>query len=166
MSSDKKLKCSFCGRDKDEVEKFVSAPDRVIICDNCVMLAVERIRSSDARFMRDESGWLKNIEKADEFGVDIPSILIEIENLCAVNEESLNLVALDAGIRSILSEAVKTAFSRGARNLEERRVQIETSIENTRLEIGIMGQSLTSLDEDLQTVKASIKDLADHAKKL
>jgi ATP-dependent Clp protease ATP-binding subunit ClpX len=33
--------CSFCGRDYEEVERLISGPDNVYICDECVWLCVE-----------------------------------------------------------------------------------------------------------------------------
>jgi ATP-dependent protease Clp ATPase subunit len=35
----RKLRCSFCGRDEDEVAKLVAGPRRVYICDACVEAA-------------------------------------------------------------------------------------------------------------------------------
>ena len=31
------MKCSFCGKDQDAVEKLIAASDKVAICDSCVM---------------------------------------------------------------------------------------------------------------------------------
>ena len=33
--------CSFCQRDYDEVNRLISGPDEVFICDECVWLCVE-----------------------------------------------------------------------------------------------------------------------------
>ena len=35
------LRCSFCGRREDQVERIVAGPDRVGICDECIALARE-----------------------------------------------------------------------------------------------------------------------------
>jgi ATP-dependent protease Clp ATPase subunit len=44
--SDRHVACSFCGRDKDEARKFISGP-RVYVCDVCVGIAEELIRSDN-----------------------------------------------------------------------------------------------------------------------
>ena len=44
--SDRRLACSFCGRHKDETRKFISGPN-VYVCDACVRIAEEIIRSED-----------------------------------------------------------------------------------------------------------------------
>ncbi|MGD2206982.1 MAG: ClpX C4-type zinc finger protein, partial [Anaerolineae bacterium] len=33
--------CSFCQRDYEEVDRLISGPDKVYICDECVWLCVE-----------------------------------------------------------------------------------------------------------------------------
>jgi ATP-dependent Clp protease ATP-binding subunit ClpX len=38
---DKELRCSFCGKSKDEVQKLIVGQGRVFICDECVLLCVE-----------------------------------------------------------------------------------------------------------------------------
>ena len=40
MPSDKNLNCSFCGKDKETVKKFVSGPN-VYICNECILLCNE-----------------------------------------------------------------------------------------------------------------------------
>ena len=40
MSSDKHLRCSFCGKSKDSVKKFISGPS-VYICNECISLCNE-----------------------------------------------------------------------------------------------------------------------------
>ena len=42
MSNDKHLRCSFCGKSKDSVRKFISGPS-VYICDECINLCQEII---------------------------------------------------------------------------------------------------------------------------
>jgi ATP-dependent Clp protease ATP-binding subunit ClpX len=46
------LKCSFCQKTEDQVEKLVAGPD-VYICDECVAIAV--------RMMRDRLGFFRRI---------------------------------------------------------------------------------------------------------
>ena len=40
MPSDKNLSCSFCGKDKETVKKFISGPN-VYICNECISLCNE-----------------------------------------------------------------------------------------------------------------------------
>ena len=40
MSSNDRLKCSFCGKTQDQVKKLIAGPE-VFICDECVELCNE-----------------------------------------------------------------------------------------------------------------------------
>ena len=40
MTETPKLKCSFCGKSQDQVEKLIAGPE-VYICNNCVDLCIE-----------------------------------------------------------------------------------------------------------------------------
>ena len=48
MSTDKHLRCSFCGKSKDSVRKFISGPS-VYICNECVALCNEILAEEDER---------------------------------------------------------------------------------------------------------------------
>jgi ATP-dependent Clp protease ATP-binding subunit ClpX len=48
MSSDKHLRCSFCGKSKDTVKKFISGPN-VYICNECVALCNEILAEEEER---------------------------------------------------------------------------------------------------------------------
>jgi ATP-dependent Clp protease ATP-binding subunit ClpX len=48
MTSDKHLRCSFCGKSKDSVRKFISGPS-VYICNECVALCNEILAEEDDR---------------------------------------------------------------------------------------------------------------------
>ena len=48
MSSDKHLRCSFCGKSKDSVKKFISGPS-VYICNECISLCNEILAEEDER---------------------------------------------------------------------------------------------------------------------
>jgi ATP-dependent Clp protease ATP-binding subunit ClpX len=53
MSSDHQLRCSFCGKSKDSVRRFISGPS-VYICNECValcndILAEEELKTQEAR---------------------------------------------------------------------------------------------------------------------
>jgi ATP-dependent Clp protease ATP-binding subunit ClpX len=48
MSSDKHLRCSFCGKSKDSVRKFISGPS-VYICNECISLCNEILAEDEER---------------------------------------------------------------------------------------------------------------------
>ena len=48
MSHDKHLRCSFCGKSKDSVRKFISGPS-VYICNECVALCNEILAEDEER---------------------------------------------------------------------------------------------------------------------
>jgi ATP-dependent Clp protease ATP-binding subunit ClpX len=48
MSSDKNLRCSFCGKPKDSVKKFISGPS-VYICNECISLCNEILAEEEER---------------------------------------------------------------------------------------------------------------------
>jgi ATP-dependent Clp protease ATP-binding subunit ClpX len=48
MSTDKHLRCSFCGKSKDSVKKFISGPS-VYICNECISLCNEILAEEEER---------------------------------------------------------------------------------------------------------------------
>ncbi|MDT8368126.1 MAG: ATP-dependent Clp protease ATP-binding subunit ClpX [Longimicrobiales bacterium] len=54
MSSDKHLRCSFCGKSKDSVKKFISGPS-VYICNECISLCNEILAEEEDREQSDQS---------------------------------------------------------------------------------------------------------------
>jgi len=48
MSSDKHLRCSFCGKSKESVKKFISGPN-VYICNECISLCNEILAEEEER---------------------------------------------------------------------------------------------------------------------
>ncbi|HZD04695.1 MAG TPA: ATP-dependent Clp protease ATP-binding subunit ClpX [Longimicrobiales bacterium] len=48
MSSDKQLRCNFCGKSKDSVKKFISGPS-VYICNECIALCNEILAEEEER---------------------------------------------------------------------------------------------------------------------
>ena len=37
------MKCSFCGKDQEEVKKLIAASDKIAICDECVFVCLETL---------------------------------------------------------------------------------------------------------------------------
>ena len=54
MPSDKHLRCSFCGKSKETVKKFISGPS-VYICNECVSLCNEILAEEEERETRQET---------------------------------------------------------------------------------------------------------------
>lgn len=52
-AADQTLHCSFCARPKDEVNKLISGPDAIYICDECVTLCAEIIQEQNLEDARD-----------------------------------------------------------------------------------------------------------------
>ena len=52
MSSDQHLRCSFCGKSKDSVKKFISGPS-VYICNECISLCNEILAEEEEREQAD-----------------------------------------------------------------------------------------------------------------
>src|SRR5499425_2832165 len=52
MSHDKHLRCSFCGKSKDSVRKFISGPS-VYICNECITLCNEILAEDEEREVAD-----------------------------------------------------------------------------------------------------------------
>jgi ATP-dependent Clp protease ATP-binding subunit ClpX len=50
--SDKHLRCSFCGKSKESVKKFISGPN-VYICNECISLCIEILAEEDERTTAD-----------------------------------------------------------------------------------------------------------------
>ena len=47
-------RCSFCHRTTDEVERLISGPEEVYICDECVALCVEILEEEKEREEQDD----------------------------------------------------------------------------------------------------------------
>ena len=54
MASDKDLRCSFCGKDKETVKKFISGPN-VYICNECISLCNEILAEEDERATNEQA---------------------------------------------------------------------------------------------------------------
>jgi ATP-dependent Clp protease ATP-binding subunit ClpX len=53
MTSDKHLRCSFCGKSKESVKKFISGPN-VYICNECISLCNEILAEEEEREAQDQ----------------------------------------------------------------------------------------------------------------
>lgn len=64
MSSNDRLKCSFCGKTQDQVKKLIAGPD-VFICDECVELCNE-ILDEEFFEQKEKEGDKKDSEKSSD----------------------------------------------------------------------------------------------------
>ena len=53
---DRHLRCSFCGKSRDEVRKLIAGPT-VYICDECVNLCNDIIAEEPEQDVRRQEGW-------------------------------------------------------------------------------------------------------------
>src|SRR2546427_561485 len=69
MSHDKHLRCSFCGKSKDSVRKFISGPS-VYICNECIALCNEILAEAEEREVsEDVENILVRLLQAGDFNV-------------------------------------------------------------------------------------------------
>ena len=54
MTSDKHLRCSFCGKSKESVKKFISGPN-VYICNECISLCNEILEEEEEREAQEQT---------------------------------------------------------------------------------------------------------------
>jgi ATP-dependent Clp protease ATP-binding subunit ClpX len=75
MPSDKHLRCSFCGKSKDAVKKFISGPN-VYICNECIALCNEILAEEEDR------------EAAGRFTeIPLPSDIKDVLDLYVIGQE-------------------------------------------------------------------------------
>src|SRR5205823_884121 len=73
MSHDKHLRCSFCGKSKDSVRKFISGPS-VYICNECIALCNEILAEDEER----EVSEAITLTEAGYVGEDVENILVRL----------------------------------------------------------------------------------------
>ena len=66
MSSDKHLRCSFCGKSKESVKKFISGPS-VYICNECISLCNEILAEEEDRESQDAASTTLTPREIKEF---------------------------------------------------------------------------------------------------
>ena len=66
MSGDKHLRCSFCGKSKESVKKFISGPS-VYICNECISLCNDILAEEDERESRDAAATTLSPREVKEF---------------------------------------------------------------------------------------------------
>src|SRR5207302_1874297 len=98
MSHDKHLRCSFCGKSKDSVRKFISGPS-VYLCNECIascteILAQTLARSLDVPFTIADA---TTLTEAGYVGEDVENILVRLLQVADFNvsEAERGIVYID-----------------------------------------------------------------------
>ena len=68
--------CSFCGRSRDEVDKLVSGPSGVYICDECIEACEEMLREHEMGEQQDEGIDLANLPTPHEIFEELSQYVI------------------------------------------------------------------------------------------
>ena len=135
MSSDSRLKCSFCGKTQDQVKKLIAGPE-VYICDECVELCNEIL---DEEFFENKDKEGENTENASP---DLKSVPKPHEIKAYLDE---HIVGQDDA-KKVLSVAVYNHYKRLEHNKEKSDVEIQKS---NILLVGPTGSGKTLLAQTL-----------------
>ena len=136
MSSNDRLKCSFCGKTQDQVKKLIAGPD-VYICDECVELCNEIL---DEEFFEGKNP--AEQKQNEEHEVDTASIPKPQEIKAYLDQ---HIVGQDDA-KKVLSVAVYNHYKRLLHNKENSDVEIQKS---NILLVGPTGSGKTLLAQTL-----------------
>lgn len=139
MSSNDRLKCSFCGKTQDQVKKLIAGPD-VFICDECVELCNEIL--DEEFFESKEKGGEKSekaSEEVEEKSIPKPHEIKEYLDQHIVGQD-------DA--KKVLSVAVYNHYKRLKHNRQEDTNGVEIQKSNILL-VGPTGSGKTLLAQTL-----------------
>ena len=132
-NNDKRICCSFCGKSQDLVEKLISGPEGVYICDECVDICAEII--SD--------------EREERMGNDLPSQDINLLKPMEIKNFLDQYVLGQEEAKKVLSVAVYNHYKRVMAPEEEDGVELQKS---NILMIGPTGSGKTYLAQTLAKV--------------
>ena len=136
MTSDSRLKCSFCGKTQDQVKKLIAGPE-VYICDECVELCNEIL---DEEFFENKDKESVQEEKSAEDG--LKSVPKPHEIKAHLDE---HIVGQDDA-KKVLSVAVYNHYKRLEHNKDTSEVEIQKS---NILLVGPTGSGKTLLAQTL-----------------
>ena len=139
MSSNDRLKCSFCGKTQDQVKKLIAGPD-VFICDECVELCNEIL---DEEFFESKE---KNGEKHEKASDDIEEKAIPKPHEIKAYLDQ-HIVGQDDA-KKVLSVAVYNHYKRLKHNKQEDTNGVEIQKSNILL-VGPTGSGKTLLAQTL-----------------
>ena len=139
MSSNDRLKCSFCGKTQDQVKKLIAGPD-VFICDECVELCNEIL---DEEFFEAKE---KNGEKLEKSSDDIEEKAIPKPHEIKAYLDQ-HIVGQDDA-KKVLCVAVYNHYKRLKHNKQEDTNGVEIQKSNILL-VGPTGSGKTLLAQTL-----------------
>ena len=139
MSSNDRLKCSFCGKTQDQVKKLIAGPD-VFICDECVELCNEIL---DEEFFEAKE---KNGEKPEKHSDDLEDKPIPKPHEIKAYLDQ-HIVGQDDA-KKVLSVAVYNHYKRLRHNQKEDTNGVEIQKSNILL-VGPTGSGKTLLAQTL-----------------
>ena len=139
MSSNDRLKCSFCGKTQDQVKKLIAGPD-VFICDECVELCNEIL---DEEFFEAKEKTGEKLEKSSD---DIEEKAIPKPHEIKAYLDQ-HIVGQDDA-KKVLSVAVYNHYKRLKHNKQEDTNGVEIQKSNILL-VGPTGSGKTLLAQTL-----------------
>ena len=139
MSSNDRLKCSFCGKTQDQVKKLIAGPD-VFICDECVELCNEIL---DEEFFESKE---KNGEKHEKASDDMEERAIPKPHEIKAYLDQ-HIVGQDDA-KKVLSVAVYNHYKRLKHNKQDDTNGVEIQKSNILL-VGPTGSGKTLLAQTL-----------------
>ncbi len=139
MSSNDRLKCSFCGKTQDQVKKLIAGPD-VFICDECVELCNEIL---DEEFFEQKEKTGEKSEKKTEDVEDKP-----IPKPHEIKEYLDQHIVGQDDAKKVLSVAVYNHYKRLRHNQKNDTNGVEIQKSNILL-VGPTGSGKTLLAQTL-----------------
>ena len=139
MSSNDRLKCSFCGKTQDQVKKLIAGPD-VFICDECVELCNEIL---DEEFFEQKEKTGEKAEKKTEDVEDKP-----IPKPHEIKEYLDQHIVGQDDAKKVLSVAVYNHYKRLKHNQKADTNGVEIQKSNILL-VGPTGSGKTLLAQTL-----------------
>ena len=140
MSSNDRLKCSFCGKTQDQVKKLIAGPD-VYICDECVELCNEILDEEFFESKEKTDAEKKSEEAKDGDNKPIP----KPHEIKAYLDE--HIVGQDDA-KKVLSVAVYNHYKRLKHNKKDDKNAVEIQKSNILL-VGPTGSGKTLLAQTL-----------------
>ena len=140
MSSNDRLKCSFCGKTQDQVKKLIAGPD-VFICDECVELCNEILDEEFFEAKEKTDGEKKEASSKEDEDKAIP----KPHEIKAYLDE--HIVGQDDA-KKVLSVAVYNHYKRLKHNKKDDTNGVEIQKSNILL-VGPTGSGKTLLAQTL-----------------
>lgn len=159
MPGAKHLRCSFCGKGRDEVNKFISGPS-VYICDECINLCVEILDEDEARsdtgtpsvnlvFSRTLLGSIGLVEEQDGDGLRLVKLVSSaLSALPPTGGIAEVLAALADSLRSFCTESLDSQLH----NLEQNLTSTGSEIDRKKTEVKKLEESTTLLRDHHERV--------------